>query len=219
MRSTVGLLSFNAFHPNTLPVMISSVVNIVRPKTPETPAKPSVPAGETPPSTGNTSQKDPGADYIIMTRFVTADESGLKGRMTINGRVEQDAKKNERLNIVFTSGRIEPDDGQDLTTWRAVIGRKDVEYSMSSENGENATVTSALAKPKRKRDWVKETIVGLMLKLAFGYRPPGDVMGSKGELEYRMERSPKGTRDILHLDQDMNISRGNKGTIVVLTRQ
>lgn len=122
--------------------------------------------------------------------------------MFIKGLCETDSKNPQRLLVRFCSGRIEPGDSQDLEAWRKVIG-----LSGFSNNHEETT-----KKPMRKK------AINLMLKLAFGFKPPAKEPGSRGELSYEMTRSPKGWFDILYLDEDMRVTRGNRGSIVVVTR-
>lgn len=68
--------------------------------------------------------------------------------------------------------------------------------------------------------WLKMKALGLMFKLAFGIRPPpaGDELGEGGELSYTMERCPKAWLDVLYLDEDIRVTRGNKGAVVVVAR-
>lgn len=55
-------------------------------------------------------------------------------------------------------------------------------------------------------------------QVAFGFKGPADTQGPGGELSYEMARSPKGFMDILYLDEEMRVSRGNAGGVVVATR-
>ena len=58
-----------------------------------------------------------------------------------------------------------------------------------------------------------------MLKLVLGFRGPADELGSRGELSYEMRRSPSGALDVIFIDDDMRVTRGNKGAVTVVTRQ
>ena len=39
-----------------------------------------------------------------------------------------------------------------------------------------------------------------------------------GEVAFAMKRSPKGSLEIIYLDEELRITRGNKGTVVVCER-
>lgn len=142
------------------------------------------------------------SNYAIRTRWVARDGSGLKGRMSIEGTFMADPADPNRMVVRFSRGVVEPDDGQDLAAWCDVMGKKD-------ENDSSTKTPLASLKAKAK---------GLFLKLAFGFRPPAGTLGSRGEMSYEMKRSPKGVLDVLYLDQDMRVSRGGNGALVVTTR-
>lgn len=142
------------------------------------------------------------SNYATRTRWVARDGSGLKGRVSMEGTCMVDPADPNRMDIRFSRGVIEPDDEQDLAAWCDVIGMKD-------ENDSSTKTPLASLKAKAK---------GVFLKLAFGFRPPAGTLGSRGEMVYEMKRSPKGVFDVLYLDEDMRVSRGGKGALVVATR-
>ncbi|CAN0242386.1 unnamed protein product, partial [Ectocarpus fasciculatus] len=99
---TLGKLAFNIFEPVTLPVRIVAIKNTFgdRPEAAD-------PAYESP--------------YIISTRWVARDGSGLRGRVEIAGTCWEDPFIPERFLVRFSKGSMEPDEGQDLDAWRKVI--------------------------------------------------------------------------------------------------
>ncbi len=40
-----------------------------------------------------------------------------------------------------------------------------------------------------------------------------------GEVSFKMKRSPKGKLELLYLDEELRITRGEKGTVLVCERQ
>lgn len=58
----------------------------------------------------------------------------------------------------------------------------------------------------------------LFVQVAFGFKGPADSQGPSGELSYEMKRSPKASVDVLYLDDEMKVTRGMKGGLVVATR-
>ncbi|CAN0167264.1 unnamed protein product, partial [Ectocarpus fasciculatus] len=140
--------------------------------------------------------------YNISTRWVARDGSGLRGRVEIAGTCWEDPSIPERFLVRFSKGSVEPDEGQDLDAWRKVIGVRDVEGT----------------KDKGRLSMLKEKAARLMLKVVFGFRGPADDLGPRGELSYEMKRSPSGHFDVVYLDEGMRVTRGHKGTLVVVDR-
>lgn len=56
------------------------------------------------------------------------------------------------------------------------------------------------------------------MQVAFGFKGPADSQGPGGELSYEMKRSPKGSLDILYLDDEMRVTRGNRGALTIVSR-
>eukprot|EP00752_Nemacystus_decipiens_P003854 g3546.t1 len=138
--------------------------------------------------------------YNICTRWVARDGSGLKGQTEISGECWEDPSKPTQMLIRFSKGVVKPDETQDLEAWRKVIGVKD-----ASQKKGPLTV-------------MKEGAAKLLLKVAFGFKGPADSQGPGGELSYEMKRSPSGSHYILYLDDEMRVTRGMKGDLVVTTR-
>ncbi len=56
------------------------------------------------------------------------------------------------------------------------------------------------------------------MKLAFKLTLPTDESDSESCARYEMKREPKGYFDILYVDEDLRITRGNRGTVVIVQR-
>lgn len=184
LECTLGRLVFNIFEPVKMPVLITSVENNL---------------GRRPENASPTDE----SSYELITHFVARDGSGLRGIIAIKGGVAEDPSDPNRLVVKFSTGSIEPDDGQDLDSWSNVIGVQD-------------PTDKASKGPLR---WIKRKVTSLMLKLVLGFRGPADELGSRGELSYEMRRSPSGALDVIFIDDDMRVTRGNKGAVTVVTRQ
>ncbi|CAM9667944.1 unnamed protein product, partial [Choristocarpus tenellus] len=201
LECTLGRLAFNIFEPIDLPILITSIGNKVGTEeihTSATESSTASPSGERrgdAPSAGSLASAGTHT-YSICTNFVTRDEKALRGRLILEGSCEEHPKRSDRLNVRFLSGYIEPDDGQDLDAWCAVIGQRDG------------------ASKKR----LKARAVELMLKLVFGYRPPRGGLGEHGEMSYTMTRPPKGSLDILYLDEELRVTRGQRGSVIIVER-
>ena len=111
-----------------------------------------------------------------------------------------------RLGVVFRGGSLAPtyavqNDPALLEVWQE-------------------TFAGAYKKAAEQRSFMSglmQKALGAALQLSF----PTDEDVSKAEdhsVSFEMKRSPKGYIDVLYLDQDLRITRGNRGTIVVVQR-
>lgn len=100
------------------------------------------------------------------------------------------------LQVKFTGGTLEPASGTDLQQWRQVFDQPETDHHFS---------------PKA---WLQ----GLFLKWLFGLVPPQGMNPENGHLEFQMQRSPKGTLEIVYLDEELRITRGQKETVLVCER-
>jgi PAP_fibrillin len=57
-----------------------------------------------------------------------------------------------------------------------------------------------------------------LLKLMFGLVPAKGMNSETGEISFSMKRSPKGRLAILYLDEELRITRGERGTVLVFER-
>ena len=53
----------------------------------------------------------------------------------------------------------------------------------------------------------------------FGLTPPQSMNTETGEISFTMKRSPKGSLEVLYLDEELRITKGEKGTVLVFERQ
>ena len=56
-----------------------------------------------------------------------------------------------------------------------------------------------------------------LLKRMMGLEKPTG-MSTDGSLTYKMKKSPHGHLDVIFLDDELRITRGNKGTVVIAER-
>lgn len=116
-------------------------------------------------------------------------------------------KTNTRLGVKFTSGTLTP--------------RFDI------SNPDNATLASlwkgifdcAIAKEAEERSYVSQLGSWAMqgaMKVMMGLEPPVDT--TDFTQTYNIKRPFVGYLDILYLDDDFRVTRGNKGTVVVVER-
>ncbi|WP_287521037.1 PAP/fibrillin family protein [Okeania sp. SIO2C2] len=72
---------------------------------------------------------------------------------------------------------------------------------------------------KLSKKGLKEQLMSVFLKLIFGLVPPKGMNTETGEISVTMKRSPKGRLEVLYLDEELRITRGEKGTVLVCERQ
>jgi hypothetical protein len=79
------------------------------------------------------------------------------------------------------------------------------------------TFEGAYEKADTERSYVGR-IFQFIIKLLLGLTIPTDDSLLKHSFHFDMKRSPVGYLDVLYLDDDLRITRGNRGTIVVVER-
>lgn len=103
------------------------------------------------------------------------------------------------LAVRFTGGELEPAAGTDRDQWRSVFGQPD----------------------STRRFSLKTWFQRLVLKLIFGLgqlEPLEREGADTGGWQFRMARSPQGSLKILYLDEELRITCGEKGTVLVCDR-
>ena len=97
-----------------------------------------------------------------------------------------------RMSVKFDGGCLKPADGKVSDAWRATF----------SDLPSNADLTL----PERFQLWVAKRLFGLSRGAADGTQ------------EYKMPKAPEGYLDILFLDEELRVTRGNRGSIVIAER-
>jgi hypothetical protein len=133
--------------------------------------------------------------YTIRTRFRSrTPENVVEGIICNNGICWPDEKNPERLGILFTDGSLQPADEQDTNSWKKVF------------------TPNLKFKPT-----LREKIMNFILKLLMGLNPPDEIDGN-GIQRYEMKKPGKGYLDILYADENLRVTRGHKGALVVVER-
>ncbi|MCC5636705.1 PAP/fibrillin family protein [Nostoc sp. CHAB 5844] len=135
--------------------------------------------------------------HDIVVEFTTADEdfgqiSGIVRNLGVCEPISDTV-----LQVRFTGGILAPQDPNKMDDWQAVFGQQ---------------------RQNAKRTFKDSLMLGL-LRLMFGLVPPQAMNPQTGEVKFIMERSPKGRLEILYLDEELRITCGEKGTILVCERQ
>jgi len=105
------------------------------------------------------------------------------------------AASDERLTVEFSGGVLQPTGECDREAWRKTFGP-----ALAAKPGKRA----------RLMDWLLGKMMGLV-------KPK--EMSDGDEMRYQMTKAPKGYLDVLYLDDELRITRGNRGSLVVCERQ
>jgi hypothetical protein len=133
-------------------------------------------------------------DIVVQFTTLSEDFPPLQG-LVRNLGICQPASDNT-LQVQFTGGVLEPVEGTELKVWQQVFGQ--------------ATAPARLS--------LKEWFQGLLLRFMFGLVLPDKMDTQTGRSEFQMKRSPKGSLEILYLDEELRITKGEKGTVLVCDR-
>ncbi len=57
-----------------------------------------------------------------------------------------------------------------------------------------------------------------ILRMMFGIVPPQEMDHQTGRVSFKMQRSPKGKLELLYLDEELRITQGERGTVLVCER-
>jgi len=114
------------------------------------------------------------------------------------GIASPNEKDENRLDVVFTRGELIPsEENTDIDLWKKTFGKQ----------GTNSGL--------RKRD----RFALFIAKVFMGLKMPAEMNKKEPKVEYEMTRAPHGYLDILYIDQNLRITRGNQGSIVVVGKE
>eukprot|EP00965_Chrysotila_dentata_P182432 6023830-Pleurochrysis_carterae.AAC.2 len=137
-------------------------------------------------------------DYKI-TVPLSFEASGKRVRGELVNTASCAAESDERVCVRFTGGTLRCVDTADIDAWKAMFGKGEAEEEAASKLGWRKRVTT----------WLLNRLLGL--------QPPGP-MDEDGSMSYSMSRSPKGFLEVLFVDDELRITRGNKGSLVIAER-
>jgi len=133
-------------------------------------------------------------DYTVEIPISFKDAEGRPAAGLLVNEAECEVISDDRLGVKFTGGYLCPD-GEDCEVW-------------------NSTFEAAFENYKpRKRD----RLMNWLLKRMMGLEKPTG-MSTDGSMTYKMKKSPHGTLDVLFLDDELRITRGNRGSVVIAER-
>ncbi|HEY9805237.1 MAG TPA: PAP/fibrillin family protein, partial [Candidatus Obscuribacterales bacterium] len=134
--------------------------------------------------------------HDIIVEFTTVEQKmpPLQGIVHNFGICE--AIDEQTLQVRFTGGELAPKHADQLEQWQAVFGNQ--------------------SRPEKRS--LKERVVGSLANLWLGIVPPQGMDQQTGKVSFTMQRSPKGKLSLLYLDEELRITRGERGTVLVCER-
>jgi len=133
-------------------------------------------------------------EYEIEVPMTIALEDGPPTSATLLNFATCSAVDDKRLSVSFSGGVLKPTGSYDAEAWRTTFG-------------------PALAAKPGKREQIKNWMLGMMMGLV---KPK--EMSEGDSMSYQMTKAPKGYLDVLYLDDELRITRGNRGSLVVCER-
>ncbi|EOD18520.1 hypothetical protein EMIHUDRAFT_458921 [Emiliania huxleyi CCMP1516] len=138
----------------------------------------------------------PGAyEVIVKLDLLLPDASPLAATMENVAECTPVDGNPGRMAVKFGGGCLRPADGAPSEAWRDTFAAP----------GSSAD----LSRMQRFQLWVARRL--------FGLRRAEEVTAD-GTMTYEMPRAPEGYLDILFLDEDLRVTRGNRGSIVIAER-
>jgi hypothetical protein len=191
VQYTLGRISFNIFQPNKLVCTLRSVRNPVHLRTVQ-----------------NKDGRRTFSYHLMLDITIhTPDGGDLPATIINEAYCYEHPDVNNRLMVTFTGGTLMPcheivNDTTRLKLWET-------------------TFHGAYQKADEERSylgWFFHYFLKLLLGLTFpsDHNIQNDIL--KNSFHFDMKRSPTGHVDILYLDEDLRITRGNRGTIVIAER-
>lgn len=140
---------------------------------------------------------------FILDLVIHSPEGDLSAIMVNEAYCYENPHKNDRMMVTFTGGRLLPSD--------------EVKNDVFKLKAWFKTFEGAYRKADEERTLI-DRCFQFLIKLLLGLSLPNDDSMSSLNYHFNMRRSPTGYFDVLYLDEDIRITRGNNGTIVVQER-
>jgi len=186
--ATLGRVAFNMFEPTSLAIRIEEVVQPVEPLSDER-----LEALKHTSETLNETRQ-----YDVVVKFTTVEEGDDEPLVGIlHNFGECTPITEDRLAVTFTGGELHPAD-ETKQNPEAMARWMDV-FSSQQPQG------------------FKSRAVGILMGLMMGMSKQRGL-DATGSVRYDIKKSPKGWLDVLYLDDEMRITVGNRGKIVVCDR-
>ena len=138
--------------------------------------------------------------HDIVVEFKTIDENIPQLKGIVKNLAVCSPKSKDTVEVKFTGGELMPleiEEPAQMKQWLAVFAQESQKSQLS----------------------LRERIVSVFVKWMFGISKASDMDSKTGKRVFTMEKSPKGILKVLYLDDELRITKGNRGTVLICQRQ
>ncbi|MGV2828538.1 PAP/fibrillin family protein [Myxosarcina sp. GI1(2024)] len=136
--------------------------------------------------------------YDIVVEFKTIDENMPELKGIVKNLAVCSPKSKDTVQVKFTGGELMPRETEKPSKeWLQVFGRESQHSQLS----------------------LQERITSIFIKWMFGISKASEMNTQTGKIVFTMKKSPKGLLKLLYLDDELRITKGNRGTVLVCQRQ
>ena len=201
---TLGRMSFGMFAPSDLLCSIQSISNTIT---------------ETPAGADGNGERQHGYDVDVAFTIVgEGDSQGLQGILTTRGNIAPSGNVN-RFDVIFAEGIAfpkNPSNELDASGWRSVfspkkMGGKPLERSLRERFNLFLARLFMGAVPSRGIEMDNAAVS----KESVAPSSRGRSLG----LRFHLNRPKPGFLDVIYLDEDLRIIRGNRGSVTVARKE
>jgi len=193
---TLGRMSFGIFQPKDLVCTIVKTRNTIQ----------LAPQEHTPGQDGSGNHSKAFTYFLETDIIIHTPKGNFEASLQMDAFCSSAKQPKNRLGVTFTGGTMVPalsvrSDADQLAAWKQVF-------------------EGAYQKAEAERSYVSSFFT-YIFKWIFQLTTPTDEEAAKHEscaVRFEMKRCPHGYIDVVYLDDDLRVTRGNRGTIVVVER-
>ncbi len=138
--------------------------------------------------------------HDIVVEFKTIDEKIPELKGIVKNLAVCSPKSKDTVQVKFTGGELIPletQEEQKKKEWLAVFGQNYQKSQLS----------------------FREQIMSFVMKWMFGMSKVSEIDPQTGKRVFMMKKSPQGILKLLYLDEELRITKGNRGTVLVCQRE
>mmetsp|Transcript_11821 Transcript_11821/g.15613 ORF Transcript_11821/g.15613 Transcript_11821/m.15613 type:complete len:394 (+) Transcript_11821:1-1182(+) len=202
-KYTLGRLSFGVFEPKGL---VCSIVSMRSPVEHLSSSRPFDQSIHNPVKESSDFPKNIQMTYPVIVDLIVHTPSGDDLHAIMHNEGYCFPQTDERVSVKFTGGTLSPHKSVISDPLKLDLWKKTFANAYSKAQAQKGFATK-----------LGESLIYWMLKMTAPSDEDTELRGDHS-FKYDIQRSPMGYIDILFLDDDMRITRGNKGSLVVVER-